>query len=179
MQQNYPTQLIPGNPGTSFVVALLYAAHQKYGHQSNNEDQLTLFAQGIIASRNVFFSGICNEIAQATNKKLTILSNSKRLLHLASPEVDPTHITLKHNALDITSVERLLDTYRYVVLSVDLFAFRKYHDYHFVCINRHSNLYEIFEPKQGAVTYKDQKDVEQLIRSASEGLGDISVCFVV
>ena len=63
-------QLIPGNPGTSFVVALMYGLNKKYDIKLSNDDQLKLFTDGIVSSRKVFFSGVLEEIANNKKKKI-------------------------------------------------------------------------------------------------------------
>ncbi len=179
MQHIGLTQLIPGNPGTSFVVALLFAAQQKYGRPTSNQEQLQLFTQGILASRAVFFSGVCGAIARVTGKTVTVTSNNKSLLRLAATEIDPACVTLKHSVLNMITIRQLLRTQRYLVLSVDLFAFSGYHDYHFVCLAEHGDGYEIFEPKQGVLFYADHPYVAQLVRSVPDCLNDTPICFML
>jgi hypothetical protein len=176
---NKLTQLIPGNPGTSFVVALLYAIQQKYGENVLNDDQLILFTRGIIKSRNVFFSGVINEIALRFNKQIVFLTNSVFVLKLAKPEINKKVVDVVFSKLDKKAFDKLLNIYGYVVFSVDMFEFRKYHDYHFICISRKHDYYEVFEPKSGLVFKKSEKEIEALINSVTIGLKDILMCFVV
>ena len=172
-------QLIPGNPGTSFVVALLYALKQKYKVEIKNNDQLTLFSKGIVNSRNVFFSGVINEIAAHFNKKITFLSNSAFILKLARPELNKVEIKAEQSILDKAVLDKLIETNGYVVFSVDIYQFKGYHDYHFVCISKESGVYKIFEPKSGDVFEKDKSEIVELISSITLGLKDILMCFVV
>jgi len=176
---NQLTQLIPGNPGTSFVVALLYVMRQKYGENVSNDDQFTLFTRGIITSRKVFFSGVINEIATHFNKQIIFLSNSAFILKLAKSEINKKFISTAPSKLNKAEFDRLLSAYGYLVFSVDIFEFRKYHDYHFVCISRKHNHYEVFEPKSGLVIEKNEKEIEVLINSIVFGLKDILMAFAI
>lgn len=170
-------QLIPGNPGTSFVVALLYLVRQKYHIRIENEDQLLIFVRGIVKSRKVFFSGVINEIAHKYKLKSDIFSNSQFIIKQAQDEIDDKYVSLSVNKLDVTSVKELLSKYEYVVLSVDIFQFLSYHDYHFVCLSKESNSYKIFEPKSGQIQIMDVDRTTELILSVRTGLNDILLCF--
>jgi hypothetical protein len=172
------TQLIPGNPGTSFVTCLLFVLQQKYGEKIKNEDQLSLFANGIVYSRKVFFSGIINHLSLQFKRNITFLSNSMYILRLAKSETNKNN-QLLFNTLDKKSIETLLNRYTYIVFSVDMFVFRNYHDYHFVSITKKNNIYEIFEPKSGKVIKMNTNELEELIASVPLGLKDILMCFVL
>lgn len=173
------TQLIPGNPGTSFVVSLLYVLQQKYGANISNDDQLNFFARGITKSRKVFFSGTINEIASYFNKKITFLTNSAFVLNLARPEINKEDVDAVFSKLDKDALDNLLSIYEYIVFSVDIFEFKKYHDYHFVSIFRNQDQYKVFEPKSGLVFEMNKEEIEVLINSITAGLKDILMCFVI
>jgi hypothetical protein len=171
-------QLIPGNPGTSFVTCLLFVLRQKYNKKVNNQDQLSLFTEGIVHSRKVFFSGVITQISILFKKKITFFSNSTYILRLAKSEINNSNPVL-FNSLDNIRIAELLDTYTYIVLSVDMFVFRKYHDYHFVSITKRNDFYEIFEPKSGKIIQMTTEELEQLTTSVTIGLKDILMCFVL
>lgn len=172
-------QLIPGNPGTSFVVALLYALKKKYQLDIENEEQLSLFTSGIVHSRKVFFSGVISEIANRYGKEITFLSNSDFILRLARPEVDKKMIRMEKNILTSQDIDALIIKYEYIVFSVDMYAFKGYHDYHFVCISKKEDIYEVFEPKSGKVYEKNADQIASLLSSVTIGLKDILMCFVL
>lgn len=172
-------QLIPGNPGTSFVVALLYAIQHKYNENVQNEDQLSLFAKGIVNSRNVFFSGIINEISLHFNKEIIFLSNSSFILKLAKPELNTSLTKTKFSKLDKSTIDNLIEDYGYIVFSVDIYQFKQYHDYHFVCMTKENGLYKVYEPKTGKEFEFDEVKIIELINSITTGLKDILMCFVV
>lgn len=108
-------QLIPGNPGTSFVVALLYTIEKKYNQYCSNEDQLFLFTKGIVNSRKVFFSGTINEIALYFKKNVIFFSNSKFILNLAKSEINSKIVSIAFSKLDKEALEQLLKAYKFVV----------------------------------------------------------------
>lgn len=170
-------QLIPGNPGTSFVVSLMYALKEKYNIEITNDDQLPLFTKGIVSSRNVFFSGVLNVIAEKYGHKISAFSNSQFIINLAKPELDG--VTMALNDLKLADVDELLKTHKYVVISVDMFEFRKYHDYHFVCISKMGDSYQAYEPKDGVVKKIDRNEAQKLILSVPDGLKDIVIAFCI
>ncbi|RJQ24428.1 hypothetical protein C4577_08010 [Candidatus Parcubacteria bacterium] len=172
-------QLIPGNPGTSFIVALLYALQQKYKEKITNEDQLSIFSEGIVKSRNVFFSGIINEIAKNYNHKITILSNNTYLLNLADEEINKNQVDIKFSRLQWDESIKLIREYKYLIFSVDIYYFRKYHDYHYVCISKQYNNFQIFEPKSGNVEIINKYQAQKLIQSLTSGLKDVLICFAI
>ena len=170
-------QLVPGNPGTSFVVCMLYAISKKYGIKVSNEDQLSIFVDGIVNSRKVFFSGILNTIASKFNLKVHAFINNTFLIRLAKGEVDKKIVKLELNQLDMNEIKRLLDEFEYITFSVDMFVFMGYHDLHFVCISKTRDGYEVFEPKFGRVEKMTERELEVLINSVQKGLGDVSFGF--
>lgn len=172
-------QLIPGNPGTSFVVCLLYVLHKKYGHIIKKEDQLSLFTTGITKSEQTFFSGVINEIAHYFSCNIVILSDTKHILNLARTEIDSRCIRLEHNALNEKSFDKYLEKYSYIVFSVDMILYRNYHDYYYVCISKKRSLYEVFEPKSAIIELVSKKKVKELISSIPIRLEDSLICFAV
>jgi hypothetical protein len=170
-------QLIPGNPGTSFVVSLMYAARCKYGIKTNNKDQLSLFTKGIVNSRNVFFSGVLNRIASGFDHKIFAFTNRKLLINLARNELNKELVEIKLNRLGKDEVKKLISKYFLIVFSVDMNYFRPYHDYHFVCIGKKDNKYEVFEPISSKTVLLDENEFQKLIISVSQGLRDVTIAF--
>lgn len=172
-------QLIPGNPGTSFVVALLYTLNKKFSIPINNNDQLPIFTEGITKSRKVFFSGILNQIASKYQYKISFITNSKSLQKLAKEEIDKKLVKTVYNPLSENEIKKLIKKYEFVTLSVDLYFFKNYHDYHFVTISKGKNSYLIFEPKSGEIKNLKEKEFSELIASVDKGLKDVMAVFCI
>jgi len=172
-------QLIPGNPGTSFVVALLYILQQKYSVLIKNADQVSIYAEGISKSRKVFFSGVLNKIAAKYDKQLVFLTNSESLLKSARSELVSNHVITEYSTLDYSAIRKLLTTHGFVAISIDLFYFRNYHDYHFVAVSKQGNTYIVFEPKEGICHKLSRGEFMKLIRSVYAGLADVSMALCI
>lgn len=172
-------QLIPGNPGTSFVVALMYVLDKRYGVKLSNEGQLKLFTDGIVNSRKVFFSGVLEEIAKRFNKSIEATIGDQFVYQWAKEEITSGLIAVKHDYLNAVKVGMLLEKYGATVLSVDVSLFLPYHDYHFVTLEKIGNQYQIFEPKSGNIYDLPASNLEKLINSISEGLNDIPMAFCI
>lgn len=170
-------QLVSGNPGTSFVVALLYVLNKKFHVVVKNDDQLLIFKEGMVKSRKVFFSGVLKEIGLKYKRRVSFLTNSKFLLRLAEGEVDKKLVRMEYNQLSLDKVRELVEKYEFVVLSVDLYLFNNYHDYHFVTIFRENDGYRVFEPKNGEIKKLNADEFSRLVASVSEGLKDVMMVF--
>lgn len=171
-------QLIPGNPGTSFVVALLYIINNKYKTEIYNKDQLSIFTKGIVKSKKVFWSGILNTIASNFNLNISVYSNSNDIIESAKSEINKKCVSLELNPLDPSSIDELLSKFDYLALSVDLYAIsRLYHDYHFVSIKKEDNEYEIFDPKSGTSKVIGKRELTKLAKSVPNYLDDILLAF--
>lgn len=176
---NFLKQTIPGNPGSCFVVCLLYVLNKKYGHEIKKEHQSDFFVKGIVKSEKTFFSGILNEIAHHFDCKIVIFSNATNILNGAREEIDEKRIKLKHSLLNETIFDRYLERYSYIVFSVDMILYRNYHDYYYVCISKKGNEYEVFEPKSAIIELVSKKKVKELISSIPIRLKDSLICFAV
>lgn len=116
------SQLIPGNPGTSFVVCLLYTLQGKYGLETSNEDQLKLFMDGIAVSPVIFHCGILSTIATRYNKSIYAYTNNEEVLSLSLREVDSKRVTYEQKNLGFNDIKRLLNEFTFVTLSADIFS---------------------------------------------------------
>ena len=171
------TQLILGNPGTSFVVCLMQVLQQKYGYKFDNEDQIKIFMKGIVNSPKVFWSGVINHLALKYRKEIQVFVNQIWFKKFAEIEVDSEYVFISHNPLTLDAINIILDTYQYIVLTVDINFFLPYHDYHFVTISKNKSNYSVFEPKSGKTILMTGAKFTKLITSVTTGLNDISIAF--
>ena len=172
-------QLIPGNPGTSFVVALMYVLSKKYDIKLSNEDQLKLFTDGIVNSRKNFFGGILVVIAEQFKKEIEIIIGDKFVYQRSIEETANNLITIQNDFIDVDKTERLLEKHKLITLSVDINLFLPYHDYHFVALEKVSDRYQVFEPKGGNVYDLPAIELEKLVSSIREGLNDTPMAFCI
>jgi hypothetical protein len=170
-------QLIIGNPGTSYVVALLALLHQKYGYDIQNQAQMEIFTAGVVNSRQVFFSGVLNALAAKYQIRVQVLTDSEVLLVRAVGELS-SQIKIALNPLGLSEILSLLDRQGALVLAVDLFSLAGYHDYHFVLLQKsNATTYRLFEPKSGESKNISRTELESLATSVRAGLKDVSLAF--
>ncbi len=169
-------QLILGNPGTSFVVCLMQVLNKKYGFKFENEDQIKIFMKGIVNSPKVFWSGVINHLALKYRKEIQVYVKSW-FKKFAETEVDSEYVFISQNPLTLGSVDILLDTYTYIIFTVDINFFLPYHDYHFVTISKNESNYSVFEPKSGKTILMPNVKFAKLITSVTTNLKDISIAF--
>ena len=171
-------QLIPGNPGTSFVVCLLYALNHKYDLRIPNKDQLSIFTKGIVNSRQVFHSGILNLIAQKYKHNISAFTNNQIIKKLAEEEINKKRVSFSLMKLNFENIKKLLDRFEYVTLSVDIYFFDPYyHDYHFCCLSKNGKNYSVFEPKRGVTKRLGSEGLKQLVFSVEKDLSDAILAF--
>jgi len=176
--KNDLVQLIPGNPGTSFVVCLLYALNHKYDLKIPNKDQLSIFTKGIVNSRQVFHSGILNLIAQKYNHRISAFTNNQIVKKLAEEEIIKKWVSFSLMKLNFENIKKLLDKFQYVTLSIDIYFFYPYyHDYHFCCLSKKGKNYRVFEPKRGATRKLSPEELEKMISSVEKDLSDAFLAF--
>ncbi len=171
-------QLIPGNPGTSFVVCLLYALNHKYSLKIPNKDQLSIFTKGIVNSRQVFHSGVLSLIAQKYKHNISAFTNNQIVKKLAEEEINKKRVSFFLMKLNFENIKRLLNKFQYVTLSVDIYFFyRDYHDYHFCCLGKNGRNYSVFEPKRGVTKKLNTEELEKMISSVEKDLSDAILAF--
>jgi len=171
-------QLIPGNPGTSFVICLLYALNHKYGLKIPNKDQLPIFTRGIVNSHQVFHSGILNLVAQKYKHNISAFTNNQMAKKLAEGEINKKRVSFSLMKLNSENIKKLLDKFQYVTLSVDIYFFYPYyHDYHFCCLGKNGKNYSVFEPKRGITKKLSTGELEQMISSVEKDLSDATLAF--
>lgn len=171
-------QLISGNPGTSFIVCLLYILKKKHQAKVANKEQLSVFVNGIVHCRRVFFSGILNTFAKKYKRKITAYTNEPLVIALADSELDKKNVDFRFNKLNLKNILKLLTKFEYIVLSVDLhFFYKEYHDFHFCCINKQKREFVVFEPKYSNFFILDATELEELLHTTEKDLSDCLCVF--
>ncbi len=174
------TQLIPGNPGTSYVTCLMFALSKKYNIEIANDKQIEIFCNGISVSRKTFFAKTIDLISNEYDKHIYGFTDNMYLLNLAKDESDNLLVSYRTFSLNEVTLNELIERYGYVILSADIFYFNNsYHDYHFCCIGKHKGKYSLFEPKSGTEKEVSNQEIKRLIQSISKNLSDAVLAFCI
>ncbi len=173
-------QTIPGNPGSSFIVALMFIIRNRFNLPVPNALQDEIFTKGIVRSPAVFFTGALHEFSRIFKVSLHVISDNKVLLQRGIASCTSNQISFAYSRLDERKIETLLDQYGFIVLSIDLSVVHMgYSDYHFVCLYKQNQTTYLFDPKYSKTMIIDDDSLEDMVFSIKRSLNDARICFLI
>jgi hypothetical protein len=173
------SQLIPGNPGTSYIACLIFTLNTKYAANISNDEQLKIFCDGMNQSRKTFFAKTLNIISKEFKHDIKAYVSNNVLLRLAKEEAEDNTTTYEPLLISRENILKLIAQYQYITISTDIYYFNNhsYHDYHFCCFFMDDNVLRVFEPSSGSVRTITRKDLDEIIDSVTKELKDSTLVF--
>lgn len=170
------TQLVRGNPGTSYLTCLM----QLSGLSFQQEDQYTIFANGIRYKVDTFWAGVLSEFTLMTGCAVKVFVDSSHYTRIAAQDVAALQGQI--------FVEFQSDTWRRInslsskgcAVSVDLWCLGYgYHDYHFVVVKAVASCFSVYDPLSGVTRIISRRELGVLCISVKNNLGDVTIIMSV
>jgi len=124
--------------------------------------------------------GAVNRVATRYKKPIAVYTSYRPEAINAERESLNGLVVVKFSNLTLSTIKKMLDQDRFVILSVDRFVIKKhYHDFFFVTVIKDGGNYKIHEPIIGKTFTIDEELLNKYLYSTRMGLNDLAIALTV